>query len=87
MSFAVDKGRLSVYFPDSISGTVVLEEWVRGVGSWERTVIDSAKIVNNKYVFDYQRKLADVLDIVAVTVYSGVKKYHMTFRACLNFIQ
>lgn len=80
ISFAVDRGRLSIYFPDSISGTVVLEEWVRGVESWERTVIDSAEIVNHKYVFDYQRKLADVLNVVAVTVYSGVKKYLMTFK-------
>ena len=80
ISSAVDRGRLSIYFPDSISGSVVLEEWKMGAWAWERTVIDSAGIVNHKYVFDYQRKLDDVSNIVALNVYSGVKKYKMVFK-------
>ena len=68
ISSAVDRGRLSIYFPDSISGSVVLEEWKMGAWAWERTVIDSAEIVNHKYVFDYQRKLDDVSNIVALNV-------------------
>lgn len=80
ISSAVDRGRLSIYFPDSISGSVVLEEWKMGAWAWERTVIDSAEIVNHKYVFDYQRKLDDVSNIVALNVYSGVKKYKMVFK-------
>lgn len=52
-----NKGQLSIYFPNTITGYVVLEAWGRTIeGIKYRDVLDSAKIENGKYTYHFPLK-------------------------------
>lgn len=52
-----NKGRLSIYFPNTITGHVVLETWGRTIEEVKhRNVLDSAKIEYGKYVYHFPLK-------------------------------